>query len=189
MLLDESLYTRRVRQEWKLLGELARENAETLEIAGRRSQADADLFEVTIHQTSGIIISSSSQPVVERSHRAVLRFPRFFPSVPIEASLLRPVFHPNVDPVNGFVCLWTRASSGDTVMEALRRLQQIIAWKLVNLEATHIMQLAAVEWASDPVHAAGLPLEFTPIVEVEAFRLQRNFSTRPSGERRRLEPI
>jgi len=49
-------------------------------------------------------------------------FARFFPAVPIEAYLTRPVFHPNVHPTTGFVCLWSRFSKADTVIEALCRL-------------------------------------------------------------------
>jgi len=75
-----------------------------------------------------------------------LRFPRFFPAVPIEATLTLPVFHPNVDSRSGFVCLWTRTSPGDTVMEALRRLQRIVAWAAVNNEAEHVMQPEAARW-------------------------------------------
>ncbi len=181
---------RRLEQEWKLLGRLAQTNPGVLEPLGRRSLADGDTFEALIHQTCGILSLACGKPVLTRSHRISFRFPRFFPSVPIEAVLAKPVFHPNVDPRNGFVCLWTRTSAGDTVMEAARRLQQIIAWKLVNFEAAHVMQPEAVEWAHRTSFPAGLALNFTPLVEVESFRREKSFTAqRDAPFRRRLTPL
>jgi ubiquitin-protein ligase len=181
---------RRLEQEWKLLGQLAQTNPGVLEVLRRRSLADSDIFEAMIHQTCGILSLACGKPVLARSHRVAFRFPRFFPSVPVEAVLAKPVFHPNVDPRNGFVCLWTRTSAGDTVMEAARRLQQMIAWKLVNFEATHVMQPEAVDWAHRMSFPASLVLDFTPLVEVESFRREKSFTARPDAPfRRRLEPL
>jgi ubiquitin-protein ligase len=185
-----TLRSRRLSQEWKLLAEIQRINPEVVEIRGRRAQADCDLFAITLHHTTGILAWSAGHAQLAGSHAAVFRFPRFFPSVPIEASLSKPLFHPNIDPQNGFVCLWTRFSSGDTVMEAVRRLQQIIAWKLVNLEAPHVMQPEAARWYRESAPPAMLPLAFTPLVESHRFRLEKSFSARgPDGFRRRLEPV
>ena len=70
-----------------------------------------------MHHTSGIL-KRRELPLV-RSHEVVFRFPRFYPSVPIEAVLSVPTFHPNVDSDTGFVCLWNNFASGDTILEAL----------------------------------------------------------------------
>src|SRR5258708_5920860 len=158
-MAEESLAVRRLRQEWLLLQEIARLNPGVVEVLSRRRLADGETFEIALHQTCGITSWTEGRPVLARSHRVTFRFPRFFPSTPIEAYLATPVLHPNVDPSDGFVCLWTRSSSGDTVMEAVRRLQQIIAWKLVNFEATHVMQPA--------LNPPG-PLDFTPMIESTA---------------------
>jgi len=80
--------------------------------------------------------------------------------VPIEAFLAVPVFHPNVHPDNGFVCLWTRGSTGDTIVTALVRLQNVIGWRLHNASPDHLMQPAALAWAAS---ATDLPLPCTPI--------------------------
>ena len=74
-------------------------------------------------------------------------------------------------------------------MEAARRLQQIIAWKSVNFDAEHVMQPEAVRWFQDPSHAGMAPLEYTPLVESNSFRLEKSFASREGTPRRRLEPI
>jgi len=181
---ESSLYERRVGQEWTLLERLAGRNPGVVEAAARRRLADGDQFEVVIHQTSGIVGWRGTEAILERSHRVTLRFPRFFPAVPIEATLARPVFHPNVDPISSFVCLWTRTSAGDTVMEALRRLQRIIAWAAVNYDEVHVMQPEAARWGREQGEQARL--EFTPLVEVEEFRREKEYTAREG--RRRLEP-
>ena len=188
-MAEATLYSRRIEQEWSLLQELARINPKVLEIVERRRQADGDLFRIVLHETCSIAGWKGSDPVLVRSHPATFRFPRFFPSVPIEAIVVTPVFHPNIDPLNGFVCLWTRSSPGDTVMEAARRLQQIIAWKSVNFDVEHVMQPEAVRWFQDPSHSAMAPFEYTPLVESGSFRLEKSFAERQGAPRRRLEPI
>jgi ubiquitin-protein ligase len=178
-MADGTLFERRVDQEWKLLQQVAERNPRVVEVTGRRRLADGELFELVLKETSGIVGWRGTEPLIERRHRVTFRFPRFFPAVPLEATLAPPVFHPNVDPINGFVCLWTRTSPGDTIMEALRRLQRIVAWAAVNYDAEHVMQPEAVVWPRRN-------LEFTPLVEVEEFKRQRDYARR-EGRRPRLE--
>lgn len=185
---QSNLYERRVEEEWKLLQKLAERNPGVVEVVGRRRLADGDLFEVALHQTAGIVAWRGTEPVLEMSHRVLLRFPRFFPAVPIEATVAPPVFHPNVDPRSGFVCLWTRTSAGDTVMEALRRLQRIVAWAAVNNAAEHVMQPEAVRWGQEQGERARR--EFTPLVEAAEFKLERDYrELEETPRRRRLEPL
>ncbi len=184
--MDEgSLYERRVEQEWKLLGRLAERNPGIVEVAARRRRADGDEFEVVLHKTAGIVGWRGAEPVVEHSHRVIFRFPRFFPAVPLEANLVRPVFHPNVNPATGFVCLWTRTSPGDTVLEAVRRLQRVVAWAAVNSDPEHLMQPQAAEWGRQQGGRARL--EFRPVAELEEFKREREYAAR-TGVRKRLTP-
>ncbi|MGH9450170.1 MAG: hypothetical protein ACRD11_06455 [Terriglobia bacterium] len=156
--METTLRQRRVDNEAKILSVLAQANPDGLEILDVSPGLGS--FRICLGRTSGILRRSFPCLVAAR-HEAEISFPRFFPDAPIEMRLLAPVFHPNIDPVNGFVCLWDRFSCGDTVAEALRRLQQIIAWKLFNLEARHLMQPEAAEWSRHPDRP--LPLEFTPL--------------------------
>ena len=164
--MNLTLRDRRLANEWQLLEEAERVNPPILEISGRETHGEDDVFHVILHQACGIILREG-QKVLAQSHAAAIRFPRFFPSVPIEASLSVPVFHPNVDPCNGFVCLWDRFSSGDTVIEAIRVLQRVIGWKSVNIDARHVMQPEAAEWYANPAREWALPLEFTPLARPE----------------------
>ena len=185
--LTDDLRARRLHQEWRLIEELARANPGIIEVVGRRSEARTDEFMIWLHQTPAIVNPAAA---LERcSHRVTFRFPRFFPSVPIEVYLAEAVFHPNTDPQTGFVCLWTRTSAGDTVMEAVRRLQQILSGKLFNLAADHLMQPAAGKWYEQRRTRpdSPLPLAFTAVREIAAFRLETSYRRPAKRPRRRLE--
>jgi len=87
------------------------------------------------------------------------------------------------------VCLWERFSAVDTIMEAVCRLQQIISWKLFNIEPDHVIHPAASQWYSDPDRIEELPLEFTPVVELEQFKVMKGSRKMAPHQRRRLEPF
>jgi hypothetical protein len=185
--MDQDLRGHRIRREWQLLLDLARLNQPILEIIGHRLVRDAEAISIALHETSGIVRVHGQRTVI-RTHLAEVLFPRFFPSVPIEIRLTQPVFHPNVDPVSGFVCLWDRFYAGDTTVEAVTQLQQIIAWKLANFGGDHLMQPDATAWYRDPARSDTLPLDFTPIVEPEEYALQKNPAHHfcgPNRQRRR----
>ncbi len=185
--LTDDLRARRLHQEWRLIEELARANSAIVEVVGRRSEARTDEFMIWLHQTPAIVDPGSGR---ERcSHRVTFRFPRFYPLAPIEVYLTEPVFHPNIDAQNGFVCLWTRSSAGDTVMEAVRRLQQILSGQLFNLAADHLMQPEAGKWyeQSRTLPDSPLPLPFTAVQEIASFRLETSYRRRAKSRRRRLE--
>ena len=159
---EKDLRGRRIANEWRLLEQLAAAQPDVLEASGFETTGPVDYIGVTLDQTCGIL-RGDHFPNFATSHSAHILFPRFFPSVPLEIRLMNPVFHTNVDPVTGFVCLWERYSAGDTAIEALRRLQQIIVWKLVNLDSTHVMQPDAARWYANPARGIDLPLRFTSI--------------------------
>ena len=188
-MLSETLRERRIENEWSLLEGLADANPAVVEVLGRQSGEEQTLFRIAVHQTAGILQNVGGMRF-EFSLLAVLRFTRFFPSVPIELNLQVPVFHPNVDPANGFVCLWNRFDPSDNVVEALRRLQLVVSWSSVNLDAVHVMQPDAVKWYQDAGRETKLPLEFTPLRCPEACTAERLQGVKPvQPMRRRLEPI
>ncbi|MEW6366468.1 MAG: ubiquitin-conjugating enzyme E2 [Acidobacteriota bacterium] len=178
-----SVRGRRLRSERELLWRLIDLNPETLAFSGAEQSADA--VRVSLRRTCGI--TSLGPPcALSHEHDVRLLFPRFYPAMPTEAYLTDPIFHPNVDPRNGFVCLWTRTSSGDTVIEALCRLQRIIAWELVNLDAAHVVQAAAADWYVEP--NLRLPLDYTPLVVPHEFYLERSYAQlKHDRPRRRLD--
>jgi hypothetical protein len=135
---------------------------------------------ILLHDTSGLVEIDGRKTMVS-SHGAEIRFPRFFPYVPMEATLQRPVFHPNVDPNNGFVCLWSRFFVGDTVVTALQQLQKVIAWELINQDPRHVIQPAAVEWYKSPSREWSLPLSYVAILSSDSAHGQ---ATRAPATRR-----
>lgn len=182
----DGLRPRRIAQEWRLVEQLADRNPQILAIHGRQAGAHDDCL-LELSGTSAWVGPDCEE--IARSHRFTLRFPRFFPGQPIEAYLERPVFHPNVDPENGFVCLWTKTQPGDTAMEALRRLQRVLSWRSWNEQADHVMQPAAVEWIALAANRKRVPLPIEALCELEEFRREKDYDSRPGPRRKRLEPL
>jgi hypothetical protein len=182
-----SVHQRRTEQEWKLLQALAAQNPDLLRDCERDDEADGPVFRFLLQQTPAFV-EDAGQLRIEDQHGVSLHFPRFFPAVPLEACLSRPVFHPNVHPETGFVCLWNRFSSGDTVVEAVGLLRQVITWRLLNEASDHVMQPKSLEWYKDPARSTPLPLLCPELRGPEGFELARTYARRPEGVgRRRLE--
>lgn len=179
------LYERRVEQEWRLLQALVETNPTIVGPSKRRATETGCAFDFELHHTEGLIQAPNGLQH-QTDHKVSLHFPKFFPSTPIEASLAQPVFHPNIHPETGFVCLWGKFSSGDTVIEAVAQLQRILAWQLLNRESEHIMQPAALSWFDDPARPVSLPLRFHPIGVPKELLLQRTYRNPPENLRRRL---
>ena len=131
----------------------------------------------------GRLALSLSEHAVIEVHPVVFRYPEYYPSVPIEAFLSTPVFHPNVHLETGFVCLWSRHSAGDTILEAVRQLQRVITWELKNSAAEHVMQPDALSWVPD----VALPLVYEPVRVPVELQLERTYAAKPAG-RHRLIP-
>jgi len=66
------------------------------------------------------------------------------------------LFHPNVKPETGFVCLWEQANPSDTVIQAIARTQAIAAYRMVNPGSVHVMHASAAEWYRDVALPQGL---------------------------------
>lgn len=177
---------RRIQNEWKLLQELEARNPAILQVAERGLSAAGEFFRVRLRQTAGPV-KAFGRITLQESHQIEFYFPRFFPAVPIEAALQTPVFHPNVDPDNGFVCLWTRTCAGDDIVEAAARIQRIIAWDLVNFAPDHLMQTDAVDWYRNEVRTIALPCSFQPLIPGQSCDgLSRSYLSPPERRRQRL---
>ena len=182
-----TVHERRTEQEWKLLEALAQENPDLLQDLARDTRADGPVFRFRLLQTPALI-AEVGELRIRDSHSVNFHFPRFFPTVPLEASLSRPVFHPNVHPETGFVCLWNRFSPGDTVVEALAQLRQVITWRLLNEEPDNVMQPRSLQWYKDPTRGTNLPLLCPDLRKPEGFEKARTYAQRPLRARRtRLE--
>jgi len=182
-----TVHQRRIEQERQLLQALAEGNPELLQDCKHDMEAGGPIFRFKLLQTQALV-EEAGQLRIQEEHQVSIHFPRFFPAVPLETSLLRPVFHPNVHPETGFVCLWSRFSSGDTVVEAVAQLQRVISWELWNEEPDHVMQPKALAWFREPARSVALPLVFAALSRPEGFDLARCYAWRREGVgRRRLE--
>src|SRR5579863_2462219 len=130
-----TLRHRRIDAEWELLVELAAANPDTLVSTTRCP----DEFRVLMRQ-SPAWIGTSAAPRVEAGHSLRFVFPRFYPTLPLEAYFARPIFHVNVDPANGFVCLWPDYRPSRTIVDAILITRSIMAYKTANWDPVHRMQ-------------------------------------------------
>ena len=170
-----NLRERRIANELAMLKALAECNPDVLRI----HTSTLDEFDVTLRSTTGIV--QTVDGLIERSeHRMTFRFPRYFPSLPVEAYFRDPVFHPNVDPINGFACLWLEPNLRHNVLDALRIAQALITFRTQNLDPRHIVQPEAV--------SASNPLPFIRLTCSPDWELLVPSRTRSTPARRRLTP-
>lgn len=158
---------RRIRAEWEWLGRTAAANPGLVR-APQSPEEAVELPATPFYELSG-----------ERGQGLGVRFvfPEYYPSVPVEAYLTRPVLHPNVHPETGFICLWDMRQEGTSLVSAVVQVQKVVAWRLYNYEADHLMQ---------PEAAPMPPLEFEPVVPPREYYLERSASLLPPARRKRL---
>jgi ubiquitin-protein ligase len=173
------LRRQRIENEWTLLKRMAAANPSLLVIEERRPSE----FLLTLHQTPAVLRTKNSIAQIAE-HLVRISFARFFPTMPMEAYVGRPVFHPNVHPDTGFVCLWGRFSLRDTVVEALCQLQRVLTYSLLSESADHVMQPEALKWARQELAAGKLPLQYTPLAKPAGWQDEMEFRRAPG--RRRL---
>lgn len=135
----------RIAGEWQLLQELAILNPDRIQ---ELEQQERGSIQLTLFRSPALKEKpeAGQLPTIVDLHRIKIEFPRYYPSVPCEVFLSRPVFHPNIDPANGFVCLWDQHRVANTVETAIVKLTAVLAWELLNGDAPHIMQPTALDW-------------------------------------------
>lgn len=180
-----SLHERRIENEWRLLCECAKHNAGSLEVCGRSHNVEVERFHLVLKHTPALIGTPPALQIMAR-HEVTLQMPEFFPAVPLQAFLTAPVFHPNVHPVTGFVCLWDRTSIGDNVIDAVRRLQSVISWHLFNPSSDHLMQPDAIRLRTPQPSLPYQVLVIPPEFETE-FNRRWFWNKRPRPRLTRIE--
>ena len=166
-----SLRADRIAKERELLGRLVALNPSSLEILDQSARPDEESVRVRLHDSPGLESASGTSLKLRHTHTFSLRFARFYPDVPIECYVEEPLFHPNVKPETGFVCLWNEANPRDTLVQALARAQAMAAYRMVNLGGPHQMNLAAAEWYTRVGQPKGLvPLTWS---ELRVYDIQR----------------
>jgi Ubiquitin-conjugating enzyme len=159
----------RIEHEWYLLNQLRDLNPKQLRLLGRKSRPNEETLFVELLQSPGIEGMDDRVPSIRQEHTLRLCFPRFYPDVPIECYVKEPLFHPNVRPDNGFICLWERFNLDDTAIQAVCRAQAMAAYRMMNLKQEHVMNPEAAEW----YEKEGQPRALVPVdgPELTVFRL------------------
>jgi hypothetical protein len=173
------LRRQRIENEWAILHQMAEANPACIRVKERR----LDEFLLVLRETSAPARRNQKVELV-REHELCFSFARFFPVVPIEAYLTHTVFHPNVHPTTGFVCLWSRFSKADTVVEALFQLQRILTYSVFSDSPDDVMQPEALAWAMNAGRGIALPLACTSLLKPTSWPQEKDF--RNPRARRRL---
>jgi ubiquitin-protein ligase len=181
-----SLRSDRIEKEWQLLQALQGMNPGVVAIEGRTPSPTLEVFHVRLLRSPGIESARGSSMRVREEHSLTLGFPRFYPEVPIECHVREPLFHPNVNPDTGFVCLWDKASPRDTVVQAVARVQAMAAYRMVNMGGPHTMHDAAADWyltVGKPERLVPLTWQELRVYEVREGRLRWIEPARAQGPR------
>ncbi|HKF22426.1 MAG TPA: hypothetical protein VKE93_12710 [Candidatus Angelobacter sp.] len=173
------LRRQRIENEWTILGQMAAANPSSL----LRKKRCGDQFLLALHETRAPILEDGKVKLVS-DHELRISFARFFPAMPLEIYLTRPVFHPNVHPATGFVCLWSRFSQTNTVVEALCRLQRILTYSVFSGSLDDVMQPEALAWATNTERGTVFPL--TCVALTKPSKWEEGTIRRNSPPRRRL---
>jgi ubiquitin-protein ligase len=175
------LRRQRIENEWAFLERVAQANPRVLLVKSRTPEE----FAVILCETAAPL-KKGHQIEILQQHELRLSFGRFFPTVPMEAYLAQPVFHPNIHPTTGFVCLWQKALVADTVVEALIQLQRILSYSAFTESPDHVMQPEALAWAQDSARGLDFPFHYTPLEKPADWDREHNFRHLPPGRRHRL---
>lgn len=140
----------RMAAEWQLLESLADANRSIFAQITRLE----DEFRL-IMQESPAWVGKGSDCRTESEHAFRYVYPRYYPTLPLEGYFIRPISHINVDPVTGFVCLWTNYHPAQTIVDAILITRTIMAGKVANWDPVHRMQQDAV---MDPLPMSSLTI-------------------------------
>lgn len=146
-----NLRSRRIANEVALARAIEAANESFVQIVA----VSDDEMTLTLRGVAGLV-RVDDQVLKRIEHTVNFRFPRYFPSMPIEAFLEVPLVHPNIDPENGFVCLWREADPSRTVWDAIHVLRAVISFRCRNEDPRHLMQPEALSFLA--------PLEMEELV-------------------------
>lgn len=179
-----NLRSRRMDAEWKLLEALADTNR-MIFAAISRSENE---FRVDMRD-SPAWIGGRHERKIETAHLLRYVYPRYYPSLPLEGYFACPIFHVNVDPATGFVCLWQDYRPARTIVDAILITRAIMAGNVANLNPVHRMQQDAALDCEDchalPMTPLTLPSACRPLLSqrrIDRRRLTSELDTQVTRE-------
>ena len=146
-----TILDRRLASEWELLLNLADRNPARI----NSMRLDGATLSLHLHGPAAAPACPNERASLISTHAIRVEFPVHFPAVPMEMFLAIPVFHPNVHPETGFVCLWDRHRVSNTIEHALHKTVAMLCGELRNPLPLHVMQPAAEK---HPVRTDAMPL-------------------------------
>ncbi|AEU36273.1 ubiquitin-conjugating enzyme E2 variant [Granulicella mallensis] len=151
-MMGMTLRERRMQSEWLLLTRLAEANPTILRTINRTP----DAFHVHLSETPGWVADETG-PIALQEHWVDYVFPRYYPTLPLEAYCRRAPFHPNAHPGTGFLCLWTDYTPNRSILDAVVTTRAVLAHQAVNRDMRHCMQPSAFHSERLPLSALNVP--------------------------------
>lgn len=171
------MYHRRVEAEWADFNSLVSLNIARFGDIGRRQSGIEVDFVFDLLKTPSFVRSSQQPAALEviETHSVKIRFPRFFPAVPMEVRVLSFPVHPNIDPLNGYICLWAEHHPLNTVGDSLWLLEGMLTWRICNEEDAPNLQPEAYSMLRQPGLLDQIPLAHSSLLNIpdEFTRLKR----------------
>lgn len=158
--MAKSLRDRRLEQEIRIFQELAAANADRMRVRSIGTDGDAYLVSFRL---SGCEFLSLDRRVGDGMDMEI-RFTRYYPLVPPEVSFIPAIFHPNVSPESGFVCLFEDYRMEYGVVEYLQIAQQVATWQIWNGDPQQVLSPEAVAWLEAGASGIALPLRAAPLM-------------------------
>lgn len=175
---------RRLQAEWDLLQTLALLNPGRIDAIAASDRN----FHFALHQTPAYAGPIADPFRIRTKHTLRVFYPYAFPTVPLELYMEEPVWHPNIHPETGFICLWDRHRITNTVEHALHKVVAMMAGTLYNQNATHLMQPDALTWITGTPDAKAKRPEAAPLVGIEHEAFSPD-SLRNNQEQRRRQRL
>jgi ubiquitin-protein ligase len=113
-----------------------------------------DRYEITFYYPSFIeLLPNESKPLQDNTHKVEIALGADYPRRAPIVRWLTPIFHPNIRPTDGAVCLgilYERYLPGLGLKRVVELLAEMVQWH--NYDAYHAFNRQAAEWATDPAH-------------------------------------
>ncbi len=113
-----------------------------------------DLYKITINFLSFTELPPEQQkPTIGETHQLEIILGADYPRRAPFVRWLTPIFHPNIHPQNGAVCLGVlgeRYLPSMGLARLVRMLTEMVQWR--NFDASNAFNTTAARWAADPQH-------------------------------------
>jgi hypothetical protein len=133
----------RLISEWRILEVLAAANQDIFGSISRSSNE----YQMVL-RNSPAWVRQGTEMSIETEHALRYVYPRYYPALPLECYLDRPICHINVHSRTGFVCLWRHYSARYTILDAVLTTRRVMSGRVANHAPEHVMQRVPQEACS-----------------------------------------